>query len=115
MTTLEDMENYLRNQPENLTPPEPTEPLEEIPQYRFKTEQEFIEEFGKGWKHQWKNYSLPNIYNLVEVDWTDEMGFLFGEILEPEISETIYRNPSAQIKIDGWIISKEMITDKPLK
>jgi hypothetical protein len=108
MTTLEEMDEYLRNQPENLTPPEPPEPLEEIPQYRFKTEQEFIEEFGNNWFDDLDN----------GVDWPrgrEGMDYLFGEIFEPEIAETFHKYPSAEIRIDMWNIERGMITDKPLK
>ena len=108
MTTLEEMDEYLRNQPENLTPPEPPEPLEEIPKYRFKTEQEFIEEFGKEWRNQLAKNKYPNM-------WVASMDYLFGEVLEPIIAETYYKFPSSDISIDGWAIDKKMITDKPLK
>ena len=107
MTTLEEMDEYLRNQPENLTPPEPPEPLEEIPQYRFKTELEFIEEFGKEWR-----FDSGKTYPFV---WLEEMNYLFGEILEPNIAETFHKYPSSSFRIDGYGIHKNMITDKPLK
>ena len=108
MTTDEQINDFEKGLPDLPPTPEPLEPLEEIPQYRFKTEKEFIEEFG------------ANYDDLI--NWTNDyhndgigMSYLFGEILEPDISETFYKFPSKEIHIDGFWISKEMITDKPLK
>lgn len=102
MVTDEQIDDYLKGQPDLPPTPEPIEPLEEIPQYRFKTEQEFIEEFGDYW--------------FGRVFWhKSEMDYLFGEMLEPDIAETFYKHPSAEIRIDEWFISINMITDKPLK
>lgn len=106
MSTDKQIEDYESGLPDLPPTPEPPESLEEIPQYRFKTEQEFIEEFGQDWRRKLD-------WTTLLIDWS--MDYLLGEILEPGIAEAFHKYPIAQIKIDGWIISKEMITDKPLK
>jgi len=108
MTTDEQINDFEKGLPDLSPTPEPIEPLEEIPKYRFKTEQEFIEEFGKEWRNQLAKNKYPNM-------WVASMDYLFGEVLEPIIAETYYKFPSSDISIDGWAIDKKMITDKPLK
>ena len=66
--------------------------------YRFKTENEFIEEFGHNWKRR------------IESGWAShgEMDYLFGQIYPHNINidNRNYVLPS----IDGWSISWDMLT-----
>ena len=61
-------------------------------QYRIKTEAEFIEEFGGYWN------------KTIHGGWDDDMNYFFGMSLESDATQVI----------DGWTITGEMITDKPL-
>jgi hypothetical protein len=59
--------------------------------YRIKTEQEFINEFGEGWK------------KCVGWNTSNHMDYLLGRQLIASCS-----------RLDGWFINDKMITDKPL-
>ena len=62
-------------------------------QYRIKTEQEFIEEFGCRWRV------------IVENEWiSPEMDHLFGKLVETNDEQ----------EIDTWSVSPSMITSLPL-
>lgn len=57
--------------------------------YRIKTEEEFIEEYGEGWRN--------------EVNWSvsTSMDYLFGREVETNIKH----------KVDAWTIWPDMITE----
>ena len=59
-------------------------------QYRIKTEQEFIQEFGSEWR--------------CEIDWAESMNYLFGKQVDTNEHQLI----------DCWDIYPEMITSLPL-
>jgi hypothetical protein len=72
---------------------------EEYP-YRFKTEEEFIKEFGVNW-----HYS-PNKPNI---NWCyPKMNYLFGKIYPYPIVDIRF----GLFKIDGWSINRYMLTEK---
>lgn len=62
--------------------------------YRFKTEEEFIREFGKNWRQ------------VVKMGWADNMDEFLGKPMEVlnriESKEKMY--------VGGWAISRDMIT-----
>ena len=65
--------------------------------YRIKTKEEFIEEFGEGWRNKTGYY------------FADSMDCLFGKgLTEDEAEEYLTRS---EIEIDAWNISKDMITE----
>ena len=66
-------------------------------QYRIKTEQEFIDEFGEDWKSDDNEIGEG-------VDWIGDMDYLFGNLLDD----------GKQFYNGSYYISKNMITDKPL-
>lgn len=63
--------------------------------YQFKTEEEFITEFGLGWTQF--------------VNWSGGMNYLFGEIVD--INEIKIDNNSKYLfrNNDWWVIESEMI------
>jgi len=64
--------------------------------YRFKTEAEFIKEFGKNW----------NINKGGRVDWISSMDYLFG------ISYPYFVDKNKLLpKLNGWSISWDMLTE----
>ena len=63
--------------------------------YRFKTEEEFIKEFGKNWQ------------NKVKYGWIREMDEFFGKSMK-ELKAFDYEK---EVCIDGWCISRDMITN----
>jgi len=71
--------------------------------YRFKTEKEFIIEFGS----DWKTVILPN-WNPNE-----HMDFLFGTEVTEEIfkrTEEIFERQKRFLRYKNWIISRDMLT-----
>jgi hypothetical protein len=83
--------------------------------YRFKTQQEFIDEFGSSWRSK--------------VGWTSQNGmdFLFGQYLDSNENESLSNamDVKAQLNVEAlgcvvpkfedemWILSYSMLTDKP--
>jgi len=83
--------------------------------YRFKTQQEFIDEFGSSWRSK--------------VGWTSQNGmdFLFGQYLDSAENESLSNamDVKAQVNVEAlgcvvpkfedemWILSYSMLTDKP--
>ena len=63
-------------------------------QLRFKTEQEFIDEYGGGWR--------CNAFVKDDVVWPLTMDYLFGT-----------PHDESEVK-NGWFIYDEMLTEKPL-
>ena len=76
--------------------------------YRFKTQREFIDEFGEDWKYK------------VENGWDGEMDYLFGREITYEDWSNIQSSSGFNKYWFGntinhkWSISKDMVTDKPL-
>jgi len=68
-------------------------------EYRFKTEEEFEEEFGEDWADE------------VNLSWAPgDMDYLFGI----NIQEKLDKGAEVLFSIDGWNISKDMITKNKL-
>ena len=70
--------------------------------YRFKTKKEFIQEYGEDWRKR------------IRFGWNPRMNFLFGLPVEDAFANKILNSTSvvAANYIDGWAISKDMITEK---
>jgi len=64
--------------------------------YRFKTEKEFKEEYGTNWR------------NRVIFNSSGEMDYLLGTVLEQDFPDDL---DYMDLKNDGWVISKKMLTD----
>ena len=82
-------------------------------QYRIKTEQEFIEEFGKNWKDYvvWnRTYSMDH---LLGVGITNEFADEVAQNGITQSSNSSFINPDKS-KDNEWYIYPSMITDKPL-
>jgi len=74
--------------------------------YRFKTEREFIEEYGENW-HTGNRFA-----------WADqnEMDYLFGTVLEYEFHENEeYIRIPRQNGIGDWVIRRNMLTENKPK
>ncbi len=83
--------------------------------YRFKTEQEFIEEFGNRW------------HNKVYQTWESEgnMDYLFGQEISQEFYNKVVTNPNKTAKLEYsglnedyedviWSISPDMVKEEEL-
>lgn len=62
--------------------------------YRFKTKEEFIKEYGPNWR------------TAVYYHWVDDMDYLFGVAK----SELNLLDNQTVISVDGWNVSRGMIT-----
>lgn len=62
--------------------------------YRFKTEEEFIKEFGKNWRY------------VINGGWSDKMDGFLGKPVEVLNKLEFKQN----ICVGGWTISRDMIT-----
>ena len=65
--------------------------------FRIKTEQEFIDEFGNGWK------------DIVEWNDLDKMDYLFGKELTDEQIDRFKTNK--RFGLDKWFINREMVKE----
>jgi len=77
--------------------------------YRFKTEEEFIKEYGSNWKYK---ITLNNTYGYC---WCNSMNYLLGQICEikdMEVPKTtkLYELPTNVITRGFWYITPPMIT-----
>lgn len=64
--------------------------------YRIKTKEEFIRDFGQGWR------------KVVRYSFTPDMDYLLGQPLES------YNPNSLGNLADQWSISKDMVTTDPI-
>lgn len=75
--------------------------------FRFKTAEEFISEYGRGWM------------SIVKYSWNSEgmMDYLFGIDVEHDITDDdlldddFYFNSENDTNNHNWVISKDMITE----
>ena len=84
--------------------------------YRFKTEEEFIKQYGIDWD---RRIHYINIDSNVGVSWSDQMDSLFGQPCEIEgidMSKNQRYNLPTNLNERGyWIITNEMLTkNKPI-
>lgn len=70
---------------------------------RFKTEQEFLEEFGEGWRSC-----------LQFSHWSYEMDYLFGLECKPEWVNSVQLMHGENRDLHYWGVDPDMVTDKPL-
>lgn len=70
--------------------------------YRFKTKKEFVREYGEDWRKR------------IRYGWNPRMNFLFGLPVEDAFANKVLNSTSvvAAHYIDGWAISKDMLTEK---
>ena len=68
--------------------------------YRFKTEKEFIKEYGSDWRYS------------VDFNWEGLMDYLCGTVLEVDYPDNINKVdiPSHILECHYWSISREMLT-----
>ena len=73
--------------------------------YRFKTEEEFLEEYGKDWRYE------------VYATWiSPDMDKWLGKEVPFEVVENEILQKSVDSSLGGrWLTSKDMMTDKPLR
>jgi hypothetical protein len=75
-----------------------------IKKYRFKTEQEFIDEFGKDFRNKFELYNIKtNKFIVVHDCWVSSMDYLFGK---PYNKVDIFLP-----KADNYYICEFMITE----
>lgn len=70
------------------------------PTLRFKTEQEFLEEFGQDWRGD------------VRYQWVEAMDYLLGKQIDPDKLLSTGR-PDLQY-YDNFSVSSDMVTSNPL-
>ncbi len=73
--------------------------------YRFKTEQEFIEEYGEDWR-------LGNIRGLGAFYWNPSMNYLLGKDYPFVINLNVLDEDDIIPNCDEWCISPDMLTKK---
>jgi len=71
-------------------------------QWRFKTEKEFIAEYGPDWK------------NRVLYTWAIEMNYLLGEPFEGKLPTDKEEGTCKEVSDWPWSISKDMLTTRVL-
>ena len=78
--------------------------------YRFKTEKEFVEDYGYDWKQEITRINSNDIYS-----WVDQMDYLLGTELKADfkgIPMTIpNENQGSNVRLYGnWWITSQMLT-----
>ena len=82
-------------------------------EYRFKTEEEFLEQYG----YNWENDITRHIYGGIDYLWVSNMNYLFGTDFNQEIpnKHEYVTIPRKDDPMDRWFITYPMLTKKDIK